>query len=239
MHQLKQVYDIDRHVLGKGAFGKVYKGTDKKNPEFKVAIKVLNKDKMSSKDLATVMDEVDLLRKVDHPNIVEYFETYDDKHYLYLVMELCTGGELFDSHDECVKSGKSYSEKRAADVVKKCLQALQHCHSVGITHRDIKPENIMFGKDGEVRLVDFGLAKDSRTHMKSYAGTPYFMAPEVINGDYTHKCDIWSLACVLYMLMAGKLPYTGKSRTEVFDKIKAGRYDPIPHLSPELQSLLA
>lgn len=189
---------------------------------------------MSAKDLATVMDEVDLLKKVDHPNIVEYFETYDDKHYLYLVMELCTGGELFDSHDECVKNGKPYTERMAAEVIKKCLEALQHCHANGITHRDIKPENIMYGRDGEVRLVDFGLAKDTPMHMKSYAGTPYFMAPEVLNGDYTHKCDIWSLACVLYMLMAGKLPFTGHSRNEVFEKIKAGRYAPITNLSPEL-----
>ena len=90
-------------MLGKGAFGKVYKGVDKMDPQFQVAIKVLNKHKMSQKDLAHVMDEVDLLKKVDHPNIVEYFETYDDKQYLYLVMELCTGGELFDSHDEYIK----------------------------------------------------------------------------------------------------------------------------------------
>ena len=103
VHQLKMQYDIDRHVLGKGAFGKVYKGVDKMDKQFQVAIKVLNKHKMSQKDLAHVMDEVDLLKKVDHPNIVEYFETYDDKQYLYLVMELCTGGELFDSHDEYIK----------------------------------------------------------------------------------------------------------------------------------------
>ena len=185
---------------------------------------MLNKHKMSAKDLAHVMDEVDLLKKVDHPNIVEYFETYDDKQYLYLVMELCTGGELFDSHDDYIKQGKPYTEKKACDVVSKCLDALQHCHALGITHRDIKPENIMFGKDGEVRLVDFGLAKDTTHHMKAYAGTPYFMAPEVLNGNYTHKCDIWSLACVLYMLMAGKLPYQGGSRKEVFDKIKSGNY---------------
>ena len=92
----------------------------------------------------------------------------------------------------------------------------------------------MYGKDGEVRLVDFGLAKDTTHHMKSYAGTPYFMAPEVLKGYYTHKCDIWSLACVLYMLMAGRLPFQGKSRAEVFDKIKSGRYLPINHLSKEL-----
>ena len=76
---------------------------------------------MSAKDLATVMDEVDLLKKVDHPNIVEYFETFDDTHYLYLVMELCTGGELFDSHDHYLKNGKPYTERMAADVIMKCL----------------------------------------------------------------------------------------------------------------------
>ena len=104
-HQLKKQYNVDMHVLGKGAFGKVYKGVDKLNPEFEVAIKVLDKTKMSAKDLSNVMIEVDLLKKVDHPNIVEYFETYDDKHFLYLVMELCTGGELFDNHEERVKKG--------------------------------------------------------------------------------------------------------------------------------------
>ena len=238
VHQLKQAYDIDKAIVGKGAFGKVYQGVDKKNPEFKVAIKVLNKHKMSSKDLAHVMDEVDLLKKVDHPNIVEYFETYDDKHYIYLVMELCTGGELFDSHELYLKQGKPYTERKAAEVIHKCLEALQHCHALGITHRDIKPENIMYGSDNEIRLVDFGLAKDTQHHMKSYAGTPYFMAPEVLNGNYTHKCDIWSLACVLYMLMAGRLPFQGKTRKEVFDKIKSGKFERVSHLSLELNSLL-
>lgn len=78
----------------------------------------------------------------------------------------------------------------------------------------------MYGKDDEVRLVDFGLAKDTMFKMRSYAGTPYFMAPEVLSGCYSHKCDIWSLACVLYMCVAGQLPYSGMSREEVFAKIK-------------------
>lgn len=124
-------------------------------------------------------------------------------------------------------------------MIYNCLLALQHCHAMGITHRDIKPDNLMFGSDGEIRLVDFGLAKDTVAHMHTYAGTPYFMAPEVIDGDYTHKCDIWSLACVLYMMTALKLPFDGNSKSEVFAKIRTGVYDPPRKpFSPELESLL-
>lgn len=131
------------------------------------------------------MDEVSILTTVDHPNIVEYFETYDDVNYLYLVMENCPGGELFDSQDIFTKDGDNYTELTAAHVTSKCLEALHHCHSIGVVHRDIKPENIMFGGDGEIRLVDFGLAKESASNkMKTFAGTPYFMAPEVLNHDY-------------------------------------------------------
>ena len=137
-----------------------------------------------------------------------------------------------------MKNNHAYTEAEAARVIIKCLEALQHCHALGITHRDIKPENIMYGHDGEVRLVDFGLAKDSVLKMRAYAGTPFFMAPEVLNGSYTHKCDIWSLGCVLYMLCAGKLPYYGTSREEVFSKIGKAEYSPCSSFSDELQSLI-
>mmetsp|Transcript_36642 Transcript_36642/g.44809 ORF Transcript_36642/g.44809 Transcript_36642/m.44809 type:complete len:123 (+) Transcript_36642:623-991(+) len=96
----------------------------------------------------------------------------------------------------------------------------------------------MYGKDGEVRLVDFGLAKDSILKMRAYAGTPFFMAPEVLNGCYTHKCDIWSLGCVLYMLNAGKLPFYGQTREEVFKKISRAEYNHCSTFSPELDSLI-
>jgi calcium-dependent protein kinase len=184
------------------------------------------------------MDEVDVLHKVDHPNITKYFETYDDKNFLYLVMEYCPGGELFDSQEQFVKNSRGYTERDAAQIISKCLTALQHCHSLGITHRDIKPENIMYGKDKEVRLVDFGLSKESRDKMNTYAGTPYFMAPEVISENYGHKCDIWSLGCVLYMLVAGRLPFEGYTKKEVFQKITKGSYR-VPNCSAPCQDLIA
>lgn len=93
---LKKVYNVKEKPFGKGAFGRVYLGSDKKNPDFKVAIKVIKKSKLSDEDLKGIMDEVKVLNQVDHPNITKYFETYDDADFLYLVMEYCPGGELFD-----------------------------------------------------------------------------------------------------------------------------------------------
>jgi calcium-dependent protein kinase len=89
---------------------------------------------------------------------VKYFETYDDVKYIYLVMELCSGGEIIDKISD---KNYHFSEKKAADVIKKLMMALMHCHANNIIHRDIKPENIMYGADGEVKLIDFGLAKQS------------------------------------------------------------------------------
>ena len=97
----------------------------------------------------------------------------------------------------------------------------------------------MYGSDGEARLVDFGLAKESITKMKTFAGTPYFMAPEVLNGSYGAKCDVWSLGCVLYMLISGKLPFDGQSKTEVFTRIKLASYRPIDHVSDECIDLIS
>ena len=177
-----------------------------------VAIKVIDKKNMGEEDLADIMNEVEMLQKMDHPNIVGYYETYDDARYLYLIMENCPNGELFDSIEKFTHQGRAYTEKDAAEVIRTCLQALQHCHSQNIVHRDIKPENIMFGTDGKVRLVDFGLAKQTYRRMSTLAGTPYFMAPEVLDQNYTSKCDIWSLGCILYMIVCGCLPFEGKSR---------------------------
>lgn len=110
----------------------------------------------------------------------------------------------------------------------------------GITHRDIKPENIMFGSDNEIRLVDFGLSKDCKDHMSEQAGSHFYTAPEVFDGDYTHKCDIWSLACVLYNLTTGKQPFDCKplKKETVLRKIKAGDFNLDNNMSKELNYLL-
>ena len=118
---LKATYDIDQKVLGAGSYGKVFLACDKKDKDFRIAIKVINKSQLSEEDLESLKNEVGLMQTVDHPNIVKYYETYDDKKYIYLCMELCTGGELYEN---MMKSGKTYKEKEAATLMQKLLRAL-------------------------------------------------------------------------------------------------------------------
>ena len=125
-------------------------------------------------------------------------------------MELLTGGELFQ---KVLESGKTMREKEAATVYTNILKALQHCHSQNIIHRDIKPENIMYGSEGNIRLIDFGFALVSAAKKAELdiAGTPYYIAPEVLTGKYGKACDIWSLGVVLYQLLTGEHAFDGSS----------------------------
>jgi calcium-dependent protein kinase len=159
------------------------------------------------------------LSTLDHPNIVKYYETYEDVKYIYLVMELCLGGELMEKLSE---RQSPFSESEAANIIEKLIRAIIHCNSANITHRDIKPENIMFDNDGEVKLIDFGLAKQTNKKnqkMHTVAGTPYFIAPEVLNGEYGKECDVWSYGVVLYLMLSAAYPFDGNNRAEVFGKI--------------------
>lgn len=160
------------------------------------------------------------MQTVDHPNIVKYYETYDDVKFIYLVMELCPQGELFDK----ITEGENFSERDAAVIMEKLIKAIMHCHGMNIIHRDIKPDNVMYSVDGEVKLIDFGLAKQTATKgevIHAIAGTPYFIAPEVLKKNYQKECDIWSLGVVLFVMMTGAYPFdvTNNNRNDLFNKI--------------------
>lgn len=151
------------------------------------------------------------MRKLDHPNIVNYHAVYDDKEHLYIVMELCQ--ENLQEREDIV----NIKEKTAAHIAYKLIEALNHAHSCGVVHRDVKPENVMFGEDDDVRLVDFGLATVNLKDKNEEVGSPLFMAPELFEekGKISGKCDIWATGILLYEMLTKKLPYHGESIHEL------------------------
>ena len=146
-------------MLGVGAFGRVFKTKNKHDENFQVAIKVLDKVKLKE-NIDCIMEEVAILNQLDHPNIVKYYETYNDQKYIYLVMEYISGKPLFDKITE--QDNQTFGEATAALYMKELFQAINHCHAQDIVHRDIKPDNIMVTDKNAVRLIDFGLSKASR-----------------------------------------------------------------------------
>ena len=223
---LKSNYKISpqSRILGAGTFGKVFLSESILDSEFQVAVKVVNKEKLKG-SLELLKEEVGILSRLDHPNIVRYYETFDDVKYMYIVMEYCNGGELLDRLT--FQERKAFTEAEAARIMKKLFRAINHCHASGVIHRDIKPENIMYGRDGEVKLIDFGLSKivkSKNSSLKTMAGTPFYMAPEVIKGEYTSQCDVWSLGVLMYFLLCGFLPFQGDNRSQIFDRIKNGSF---------------
>lgn len=184
--------------------------------------------------------EIGVMRKLDHPHIIKYFETYDEQGFIYLVMELCQNGSLEDK----IKYGP-LKEEYAAKYLYEVAKALEHCHAIDLIHRDIKPDNMMFGSDGEVKLIDFGLSlvrKGSYNKLK-LAGTPYYFAPEVIDEQYGKECDIWSLGVSFYQLLSNKkephcFPFPATNMDDLISKIQLGKFQPLPNVSEECNNLL-
>ena len=190
------VYDHYRpeSVLGEGAFGKVLKVTHKGSGLLR-AMKVLKRDKIRDEDnynIGKLFEEFTILRELDHPNIIKQYEVFQDEHHWYMITEYCNGGELFDS----IKQIKSFTEKKAAEIIYQIQSAVQYCHQRNIVHRDQKPENILFVKQNEnlhVKLIDFGVSVyfKSGSAMNERQGTAYYVAPEVLNKNYNEKCDVF------------------------------------------------
>ena len=159
---------------------------------------------------------------VDHPNIIKLYETYEDELYLHLVMELCTGGDICD---RIINAG-SLSEAQAAHLMKQLFGAINYLHSCNITHRDLKPENFIYENDtsDEIKICDFGMSikSDGKYKLRSIAGTPYYLAPEVLRGSYTKACDIWSLGVFMYFILLGKHPFKGTNLDSIYEKAAKG-----------------
>ena len=214
-------------MLGNGGFGTVRLYRDKLSKELKFAIKTLKKDFLNPHSLKSLEEEVSILRTLDHPNIVKYFETYEDDFYIHIVMEYIPGDNLFKVITN--RKYNQFSEKDASDILCFLFKAILFLHKNKIVHRDIKPENILFsmpGKYESLKVIDFGLSVTTTKGKDKYrVGSPYYMAPEMLEGSYTFETDIWSIGVILYVMMTGVQPFLGRNQDEVFAHITRGVYD--------------
>ena len=212
-------------LLGDGAFGEVWLvrnqilGKD-------LAMKIIEKSPHSNVNQIT--NEINILKKLDHPNILKILDFHLSHDKFYLITDYCPEGELFNE----IQVKKIFSEKEAAPIIYQVLSAIRYCHKMRIIHRDIKPENIMImsREDNgllQVKLIDFGTAKlfAEGNKQKSLVGSSYYIAPEVLRGKYDESCDLWSIGVIMYILLTGGPPFSGNNDDEILNSVSKGVYD--------------
>ncbi|CAH3112916.1 unnamed protein product [Pocillopora meandrina] len=212
-------------VLGTGAFSEVFMAEEKATGKL-YAVKCIAKRKLSGKEEA-IENEIAILKKVNHPNIIKLWEIFDNKTHLHLVMDLVQGGELFD---RIVEKG-SYTEQDASDLIKQILEAVDYLHGQGIVHRDLKPENLLYyspDDDSKIMISDFGLSKteEDDSMMATACGTPGYVAPEVLKQKpYGKAVDCWAVGVICYILLCGYPPFYDESDANLFAQIMKGEYE--------------
>eukprot|EP01133_Synstelium_polycarpum_P006816 gene6816-7921_t len=225
MGNVEDFYVVGKE-LGRGAFSVVREGT-KKNTSEKVALKYIEKKFVKKKHIEQLRREIDIMKKVSHPNVLALKEIFESDSHLTLVMELVTGGELFY---KIVERG-SFTEKDARNVVRQVCAGVEYLHSQGIAHRDLKPENLLCSGDGDdmtIKIADFGLSKIFGTGeaLETSCGTPDYVAPEVLTGgSYDNAVDMWSIGVITYILLCGFPPFYASSQNLLFEKILTADYD--------------
>ena len=225
--EISKTYTVDKNHIGEGNFAKVYKCVKKGEDTTQYAVKVIDKSKVE--DMNDITREIEIMGKIDHPNVIKLIEVIDDskKNKINLVMEMVTGGELFD---RIVDEG-SFTEKKAATILYTMCHALDYMHGLNIVHRDLKPENILMKSPdtSEIKIADFGLARvvSDKQMMKTACGTPGYVAPEVLQnkGYDSGAVDLWSTGVILYIMICGFPPFYEEELPALFDQIMKARYD--------------
>ena len=223
----------DKYIRGKkignGTFGSVY---ESKNIIFNntVAMKIIPKD--YHMDNLLIKNEIDILKKLSHPNIVRIYEFYESKNCFYIINEFCPEGELYN-----YINNSTLTEQQLSVIFYQVFSGLKYLHENNILHRDLKPENILISKkeidlqdNAEyfwIQIIDFGTAKifENDKNENLVVGSPYYIAPEVLNKNYNEKCDTWSVGVILYMFLVGKPPFNGKDNAEIVNSIRTQNYD--------------
>ena len=235
----KDSYDV-LECIGQGSFGIVRK-VRRKQDKVVLCWKEINFGKMSEKEKSQLVSEVNIIRELRNPFIVRYHDRILDKPTtsLYIVMEYCPGGDLAGLIKKARRERTYVDEYFVWKIMAQCVLALKECHrriengvKKPILHRDLKPANILLDVERNVKIADFGLAKElsSKSQLaQTNLGTPYYMAPEIINEkDYDEKADIWSLGCLVYELAALKPPFDAGNAVSLAVKINKGQYQRLP-----------
>jgi calcium-dependent protein kinase len=219
--KIEKYYQFIKEI-GHGAYAHVYRCQNISTGNVYACKKFVKK---YIKNKTRFKTELNLLKATDHPNIIKLYETFEDKANVYLIMEECNGGELFERLAMNAKNHKLFTEKDAAKIMKQILEAVNYLHFHGVCHRDLKPENILLSSMDEysqLKLIDFGLSKVLKTidsNIKGEVGTLYYMAPEVFLGNYNEKCDVWSCGVILYIILSGNPPFFDTNNEKLKEKI--------------------
>ncbi|XP_025047478.1 calcium/calmodulin-dependent protein kinase type II subunit beta isoform X14 [Alligator sinensis] len=234
------------HVLkaGRGAFS-VVRRCVKLCSGHEYAAKIINTKKLSARDHQKLEREARICRLLKHSNIVRLHDSISEEGFHYLVFDLVTGGELFED----IVAREYYSEADASHCIQQILEAVLHCHQMGVVHRDLKPENLLLAskcKGAAVKLADFGLAIEVQGDQQAwfgFAGTPGYLSPEVLRKEaYGKPVDIWACGVILYILLVGYPPFWDEDQHKLYQQIKAGAYDfPSPEwdtVTPEAKNLI-
>ncbi|TVU39439.1 hypothetical protein EJB05_12858 [Eragrostis curvula] len=246
-------YDKDfetRYTLGKllghGQFGYTFAAVDRASGE-RVAVKRIDKNKMVLPvAVEDVKREVKILKALrGHENVVHFYNAFEDENYVYIVMELCEGGELLDRI--LAKKDSRYSEKDAAVIVRQMLKVAAECHLHGLVHRDMKPENFLFKstkEDSPLKATDFGLSDFIRPgkQFRDIVGSAYYVAPEVLKRKSGPESDVWSIGVITYILLCGRRPFWDKTEDGIFKEVLKNKPDfrrkPWPNITPSAKDFV-
>ena len=210
-------YELKKDI-GEGNFGKVKLGVFKKTGE-EFAIKIINKDKIKQKMKNILFKENEIISKFNHINVVYVFQIIEEDNNIYIIMEYCNKGELFDY----IVSHQKLDENEASIFFYQLINGVEYIHKKGVAHRDLKPENLLLSKDNILKIIDFGLSHeyDENSLLKTKCGSPSYAAPEIIKGKLYNgfKTDIWCCGIILYAMLCGYLPFEGDNNKELFTNI--------------------
>lgn len=222
--KIQDAYDMEKKKLGEGSYGSVCKAKSKSTGAVR-AIKNISKAQM--KNIERFKQEIAIMKLMDHPNIIKLYETFEDHRSIYLVMELCNGGELFDRIIEC----GHFTEAQAATLMQQIIRAIYYMHENKVCHRDLKPENFLFTTKDSIeknilKIIDFGLSCkfEPGQVLTTKAGTPYYVAPQVLAGKYDQLSDMWSCGVIMYVMLCGYPPFFGETDAEVLAKVRLGNF---------------